>query len=111
MANTIIVVCTIRSSRRVQPINSGSLRMINRRHDMYLLKHIFLMLSIFAGGWTPIYIIAAINWTGSAIPHTIQRIVTILPILSHIGYMINLFVYNRKLRKYLFSKIRKTRTQ
>ncbi|CAF4052781.1 unnamed protein product, partial [Rotaria sp. Silwood1] len=91
IVNAIIVIRTIQSSRTVQPISSGSLRATNRRRDIYLLKHIFLMFSIFIGGWTPIYIIAVINWTGSVIPHTIQRLITILPILSSLGDMISLF--------------------
>ncbi|CAF3866663.1 unnamed protein product [Rotaria sp. Silwood1] len=108
IVNAIIVIRTIQSSRTVQPISPGPLIATNRRRDIYLLKHMFLMFSISVGGWTPIYIIAVINWTGSAIPHTIQRLITILPILSLLGDMINLFVYNHALRRYLFSKIRKT---
>ncbi|CAF3598183.1 unnamed protein product [Rotaria sp. Silwood1] len=78
--------------------------MMNHRRNSHLLKHMFAMFGIFVCGWTPIYIIAAINWTGSAIPHTIQRVISILPILSLLGDMIDLFMYNHELRKYLFNK-------
>ncbi|CAM4932827.1 unnamed protein product [Rotaria socialis] len=103
--NAIFFVRTIQLSRIVQPMGADFSTAVKRRRDTYLLKYMFIMFSIFVSGWAPIYIIAVINWTGSAIPHTIQRIVTILPILSLLGDMVNLFFYNQKLRKYLFSKI------
>ncbi|CAF2128467.1 unnamed protein product [Rotaria magnacalcarata] len=103
--NAIIFARARQLSRIVQPMCADFSRTVKRRRDTYLLKYMFIMFSIFVSGWAPIYIIAVINWTGSAIPHTIQRIITILPILSLLGDMLNLFIYNQELRKYLFSKI------
>jgi hypothetical protein len=96
------------SSRRIQPSTvSGNFqqRKINSR-DIVLLRHMVLMFCIFVGGWTPIFILPIIHhyMPISTIVHGCLTIWCELALLSDV---IDLFLYNHELRKYLKSVYRR----
>jgi hypothetical protein len=112
--NLIIFEYVRSSSQRVQPssqitrdgfYNSHSQR-ISRR-DRHLLRHIIFMFCIFMGGWSPIFIITI------AQPQLLFTSVTIslLILLAELSLFIdivNLYVYNHELRRYLKGKFFKS---
>ncbi len=99
------------SSNRIQPAsqttrdssNHIQLQGITRR-DVYLLRHIILMFCIFIGGWGPAYIIGVVvpNFTFNSLIASISILVAELSLFIDI---INLFVYNHELRRYLSNKV------
>ena len=58
------------------------------------------MFVIYFGGWVPMYIIAVIDWNGTAIPYVVYHGLTILPAVSLLIDVANLFLYNHELRRY-----------
>ncbi|CAF2938660.1 unnamed protein product [Rotaria sp. Silwood2] len=106
--NSIIFISVRRSTRRVHNTNSEhqeSANTLNQR-DARLLKHMLFMLITFLGGWIPMYIIAVIDWNGDGISYIALHTWWILPMLSFIINMCDLFMYNHELRSYITTKLR-----
>ena len=104
--NIWIFIYVRRSSLRVQPknnINHQQLR-ISRR-DIFLLKQMIFMFTMFIIGWIPIvsvYIIIALI----DVEPVIIILTAYLSQLCVLGIIINLFLCNHELREYLMNKIR-----
>jgi hypothetical protein len=99
--NVLIYNYVRASSNRIQPqmIPENVQRTKFSRRDMKLVRHMISMFYIFVGGWTPIYIIPIINYY--TVVNTITSLsLTILCELASFINMIDLFLYNRELRKY-----------
>ncbi len=58
------------------------------------------MFAVFFCGWVPIYIIAVVNWNGNGIPYVVQHAIQILPTMTLLIDVLNLFLYNHELRRY-----------
>jgi len=105
--NIIIFSYARHSTRRIQPGNGESAQAPALSHrDARLLKHMIFMFAVFFCGWIPIYIIAAIDWSGTAIPHVLLHGLQILPVVSLFINVVNLFLCNHELREYSRNKIR-----
>jgi len=100
------------SIRRIQPQTIG----INtegdnnqypqiRRREISLLRQMIFMFSMFMGGWTPIYSILIINEYIHTDPLILQCSI-IVGELTVLAIIINLFVCNYQIRRYLINKIR-----
>ncbi|CAF3885770.1 unnamed protein product, partial [Rotaria sp. Silwood1] len=57
-------------------------------------------------GWIPMYIIAVVDWNGDGISYIALHTWWILPMLSFIINMCDLFMYNHELRLYITTKLR-----
>ncbi len=68
--------------------------------DRHLLLHMVFMFCIFIGGWGPIYVVITIaNYISISL--VVIRTLSLLSETSLLCIVVELFVYNRKLRKYL----------
>jgi hypothetical protein len=76
---------------------------INRR-DIYLLGHIIFMFAIFIIGWGPIFLLIAIDYAGNVTP-LVYTLLQILVVISVFCCMLDLFLYNHELRRYIKDKI------
>ncbi len=102
------------SSRRIQvQTNTNSMNItmnitmghqprINRR-DISLLKHTIYIFGIFIIGWAPIYLLIAIDYNGTVIP-LVYTILELLAVISSLSCMLDLFLYNHELRRYIKEK-------
>ncbi len=107
ITNSIIFIYVRRSSRRVQPMNVGSAQAATlSRREAYLLKHMIFMLAVYVCGWAPIYIILGVNLslvvTGFS-PVELQ-VILLMPPVSILINVVDLFLYNHELRKYFTNK-------
>ncbi|CAF0937562.1 unnamed protein product [Rotaria sordida] len=104
VTNILIYYHVRSSSRRIQPqTNIHNIQQIKISHrDIYLLRHMILMFCIFVAGWAPIYILPIINHFTyiNLLAYGISTIWCELALLINI---LDLFLYNHKLRKYLKS--------
>lgn len=106
MINVIIFKYVRSSTNRVQPadftIHNVRRQPIARR-DLHLLRHMIAMFCIFIGGWAPIFfyvaIISDVDFTEIVYP-----ILFMLAELSVLCTLIDLFLYNRQLRKHFTEK-------
>lgn len=73
--------------------------MISNNRDIRVVKHMIIMFIIFLAGWLPIYIFICIDLHGR-ISVVVYRILSILPALSLLGDIIDLFLFNHQLRSY-----------
>jgi hypothetical protein len=96
--NILIFKYTHQSSRRIQA-NISSGRIILNNRDIRVLKHMIIMFVIFLIGWSPIYILVCID-INHIVPLIVYRILSILPALSLLGDIIDLFLFNYQLRSY-----------
>jgi hypothetical protein len=64
---------------------------------------IFLFAVVFCG-WTPLYIILLINWNHTAVSPLIQDFLLIVPAVSLLIEVDDLFLYNHELRQYFTNK-------
>ncbi|CAF0756638.1 unnamed protein product [Adineta steineri] len=94
----IFIVLHARSSRqRVAPIATINQEKLTYRRDIRLIKRMLILLLIFLFGWSPVYIVFAIQ-------NTYSLSVQILKLLATVGVLaeiINLFLYNRKVLIFL----------
>jgi magnesium-transporting ATPase (P-type) len=103
----ILIFNYVRSStNRVHPsslvANNKQHQSISRR-DLHLIRHLIIMFCIFVGGWSSIYIYSLID-PG----HSNSTIFFILLVLSELSLLIDildLFLYNHEVRRYLFKQI------
>ncbi len=107
ISNMIIFNYVRASTNRVQPIaadpKNNQQQAINRR-DLYLLRHMIIMFSIFAGGWSPIFIYA-IFVPDISFTSLIASLLFLLAEVFLLFDIIDLFLYNHELRRYLLDKI------
>ena len=92
-----------RSARRLQNANQAQASVLNER-DKRLLKHMIFMFSVFFVGWVPLYIISVINWNGDGFPYIALHAVEILPVVTLLIDVLNLFLYNYDLRNYFTNR-------
>lgn len=105
ITNGLIFNHSHRSTRRVRPGNVNNVQVpVLSDRDAHLLKHMIIMFAVFFFGWVPIYIIAVINWNGNGISYVLQHAIEILPTVSLLIDVINLFWYNYELRRYLTNR-------
>ena len=102
VTNTLIYLHVRSSSRRVQgPVaSSASNRNGVNRRDIFLLKHMIILLGIFLVGWAPWLIIEIVQYftAVSNIPIYISNVIFQLALLADI---VDLFLYNHEVRRYL----------
>jgi len=72
--------------------------------DIRLLKHMLFIFVIYIIGWVPIYILLIVDPNQLA-PLWIYMLLRILPALSFLIDIVDLFFYNRELRQYLKEKL------
>lgn len=96
--NILIFTYTRRSTRRIQA-NTASRRILLNNRDIRLLKHMIIMFAVFLSGWAPIYVFICIDVDGKALP-IVYRSLSILPALSLVANIIDLFLFNHQLRTY-----------
>ena len=94
------------STRRVQPTLSTVTTATPFQHpprvtrrDIHLLKSMFIMFSIFVGGWSPIYVFGILQ-PDATFSTTLPAIFTFLAQISCFLILTNLFLYNHELIKY-----------
>lgn len=90
------------STRRIQP-QAGPANVqqkkLNQR-DMVLLRHMGLMFFVFIGGWAPVFLISVIS--DYVFVHSIiDSSFTVWCELALLFDIIDLYLYNHELRKYL----------
>ena len=106
--NIIIFQYARLSAHRVQPTrvvpnNNNNRHQTLTRRDIYLLRHVILMFIVFIGGWSPIYIYPLV-----VVPNYRSIVPWIIFIVANISLLydiVNLFLYNHPLRKYVLQKI------
>ena len=107
ITNGIIFLHARRSTRRIHAMSENTdVRPALSQRDGRLLKHMTFMFVIYFCGWVPMYIIAAVNWNGNAISYVLHHGLTILPVISLLIDVTNLFLYNHELRRYFAVKLR-----
>jgi len=103
--DVLIYVHIQSSSRRVHPATINLIRM-TRQHgrDIYLLKHMLFIFTVFVLGWAPtvITILPGLNDISDI---WIFVIVRTLPVISATIIGLDLFIYNHELRRYLKRKL------
>ena len=98
-----VIYCHVRSSssrvREAGVANENRRTRITRR-DIFLLRHMVIMISLFILGWVPWVIIADVCYSTA-----VNRF---LSLASHLSFqlvlladIIDLFLYNHEVRKYL----------
>jgi hypothetical protein len=97
----MIIFNYVRSSTTVTKNNP---QQTAHRRDLHLLRHMIIMFCIFVGGWSPIYVysIADLDFDFGSL---LAQALFVLAISSIIFDIMNLFLYNHELRKYLQQKI------
>jgi hypothetical protein len=110
--NSTIFIHVYSSSRRIQPITGSTVATgdnhqqrpgINRR-DIHLLRHMLMMLFSFILGWAPIYLVGVL---GNAISVSLltYQLLSLLSGISVFSDVVDLFLYNHELRRYLHQRI------
>jgi len=103
--NSIIFIYVRRSTKRVRPTNRESANTpILSQRDAHLLKHMIFMFAVFFCGWAPAYIIRAISVSGPVFSPIALQIVYIIPTVCLLIDIVDLFLYNHELRKYLTNR-------
>ncbi len=107
VTNSIIFNFVRRSTNRVQPMNNGhdAVAITLNHRDARLLKHMLFMFAAFCCGWIPIYIIGVIDWNGNAISYVVFHGLQMLPMMSFVVDIVDLFLYNHELRTYFINKL------
>jgi len=98
------------STRRVHALATTTSAVTNTNHqnsrDIYLLKHMFFIFVVFIIGWTPLYTVAMIN-SDEETPSWVLQFLQLLPVISSIIIVLDLFFYNHDLRQYLKERLLK----
>jgi hypothetical protein len=97
------------STRRVhatEVFSTTSVAITNIQHarDMYLLKHMVFIFIVFLIGWAPVYFESVIPLSGG-IPTWLYYLLEMLPVFTSFINILDLFMYNNELRKYLKEQI------
>jgi uncharacterized membrane protein SpoIIM required for sporulation len=99
--NGMILFHAHSSSRRIAPSNTTNHVLLANNRDIRLTKRMLILLLLFLFGWCPVYILVTIQNSYSMWVEALE----FLAELSLLGEVINLFLYNRKLRLYLKDRI------
>jgi hypothetical protein len=95
------------STRRIHTLATTTTSLANATHqsarDIYLLKHMLFIFVVFLIGWLPIYTVPLLQLNEEMILWVYQ-ILQILPVISSIVIVVDLFLYNRDLTQYLRDK-------
>lgn len=98
------------SSRRLVPVqsvtenqstNGGQTSKFSRR-DLHLLRHMVLMITVFVGGWAPLYLLLGMQ-SQFTIDPTLSACFTIWCELALLFNILDLYLYNHEVRNYLKS--------
>ena len=99
----IFLKVSLSSQRLISGVKSLSLESLNSKHlqnrDIALLKHILFLHIIFVIGWAPIALTPIIELFVQ-IPHLVNLFVRLLPSMSLLINILDLYVYNHELRQY-----------
>ena len=108
VVNILIFINVRSSTRRIRPgpstvtennpVSNGQRKISGR--DLHLLRHIVIMLSIFLGGWAPLYVLLA-KEDQFLINPILVSCLTIWCELALLCDIIDLYLYNHELRNYL----------
>ncbi|UJR17386.1 hypothetical protein I4U23_004281 [Adineta vaga] len=108
--NSMIFYSVHSSTRRVHTLtfSTSAISSVNhgRTRDIYLVKHMLFMFVVFIAGWGPIYIYLMIVGTQEK-TLWITILLQILPVLSSFINIVDLFIYNHDLRRYLTGRFLK----
>ena len=74
------------------------------RRDLHLVRHIIIMLCIFVGGWSPIYLYTLINLSLN-FDSALTSGFILLAKFSIVADLVNLFLYNHELRRYVLARL------
>ncbi len=107
--NSMIFFFVRSSTRRVHatataPTTSVANTNLQHARDMYLVKHMVFIFIVFLIGWAPIYIVSVINFS-EGLPLWVYFLLRMLPVFSTLTNIVDLFIYNHDLRKYLKKQI------
>lgn len=103
--NVLIFLHVRASTRRIRAVTTVDLPHLpplnqQSTRDIRLLKHILFMFIIFVAGWTPIYLMPIFGkdqFENSWLPTALQ----VLPVISALITVLDLFWYNYDLRRCL----------
>ena len=84
----------------------GSQRRRVSRRDVHLLQHMLVMFGVLLSGWVPIAILRIVRYYTS-MDYRVPRLVAIWGQIALLVDMIDLFLYNHGVRKYLTGLCRK----
>ena len=76
------------------------------RRDAYLLRHMIVMLVVFAVGWGPLYLLAAIS-SEVTINVLVIRFFSLMSVMSVLCDVIDIFLHNHELMQYFQRLIRR----
>ena len=102
ITNTLIYGRVRSSSNRAQTLdvtNASHQRRVRRR-DILLLRHMVIMLTVFVLGWIPVMVAYVAGYYVVVAP-VITFLMNVWFQLALMLEIIDLFLYNHKLRKYL----------
>jgi hypothetical protein len=103
--NSIIFIYARRSTRRVRTTNGESANaLILSQRDAHLLKHMIFMFAVFFCGWTPPYMMKAVTESVSGFSPIAMQIFYMIPAVCILIVIVDLFLYNHELRKYLTNR-------
>ena len=110
----VMVLMSVRSSTRRVAIQVGSSSPANRptrakmtHRDLHLFEHVMLMIWIFLLRWTPISLIP-IFFHETRVDPLMLQFFTLLTELSIYSQVIDLFIYNHQLTRYLRAILQRT---
>lgn len=99
----IFLKVSLSSQRLISGDKSLSIESLNSKHlqnrDLALLKHIIFLHIIFVIGWAPIALTPIIELF-VPIPQLVNLFVRLLPSISILISILDLYVYNHELRQY-----------
>ncbi|CAF0863529.1 unnamed protein product [Adineta steineri] len=72
---------------------------INRR-DLYLLKHMIFIFSMFIVGWTPIFSLVAIDYQ-SAVSQIVYALLQVFSVICFLVCMMDLLLCNQDLKRFI----------
>ncbi len=105
ITNSIIFIHVRRSTRRVQPMNGDSAQAATLgSRDARLLKHMIFMFAVFFCGWAPAFLVEAINANGNLVSLITVQAILVIPEVSLLIDVVDLFLYNHELRNYFTNK-------
>ena len=111
--NVMVLMFVHSSTRRVatqiesSPPATRPKRAKMTHRDLHLFKHVMLMIWIFLLGWTPIYLIP-VFFDETRVDPLLLRFFTLLTELSICSQVVDLFIYNRQLTRYLRTHLQRT---
>jgi hypothetical protein len=98
------------STRRVHALAIATSSDAKSNHqntrDIHLLKHMLFIFVVFLMGWTPIYMLPMLK-LNEEVTIWVSQFLRLLPVISSIIIVLDLFMYNHDLRQYLKERLLK----